>query len=120
MRCLASLALALSVFNVALASPMPEPEAEPEAAAEIEERALPRFKLQVRVHDGQPAAKNRFDGLWLSTYHTGAGINDVVAAPEKKDAYPMILNGTRLAFIWQENAHPPAAGEFGMRLEYGM
>lgn len=36
------------------------------------------YYLQTKVKPGQ-SGKSRFDGLWVESYHTGAGLNDAVA-----------------------------------------
>jgi hypothetical protein len=57
------------------------------------------FHLRVAVHPHQPAAKSRFDGLWIGTYHTGAGLSDVAAyvGPPAALSPLAFINGTRLA-----------------------
>jgi hypothetical protein len=108
----------LTLALPALAAVAQPRNAEPsDEVKHLEERAkLPRFHLKTKVHGTQGGAKDRFDGLWVSSYHTGAGLNDVVLS-DKGKGLPMILNDTRLAMIWDESAKP-GFGYFGVELEY--
>ncbi|KAK7553629.1 hypothetical protein IWX49DRAFT_220192 [Phyllosticta citricarpa] len=38
----------------------------------------PEFRLQTRLADQNDTTKSAYSGLYLSTYHTGAGLSDVV------------------------------------------
>lgn len=73
------------------------------------------FLLRTQLKPGQPR-KTRFDGLYLETYHTGAGFNDAVFSWQKNanSGSHFYLNGTELdaefddEYIWSMQPAPNA------------
>lgn len=84
----------LSFFAVSSASP-------------ISERAtsLPaQYYLQTKVVNGdhKDTGSNK-DGLWVASYHTGAGLGDAGLFSNKSDAWIGYLNGTQQLFTYPNN-----------------
>lgn len=74
------------------ASPVPDTEVGPAAAN--------KFRLRTQLIKGREAfpADDRFDNLYLDTYHTGAGLNVAVVTDNKTEAIVGHFNGTRVQF----------------------
>ncbi|EME78756.1 uncharacterized protein MYCFIDRAFT_89396 [Pseudocercospora fijiensis CIRAD86] len=53
------------------------------------------YQLKTCLKSGQ-SGKSRYDNLWLSSYHTGAGLNDVVFDETRAAASKGFLNATNV------------------------
>ncbi|KAK6543693.1 hypothetical protein TWF694_000428 [Orbilia ellipsospora] len=71
---------------------------------------LQTFKVQVKVIDGN----KKFDGLWASLYHTGAGTADVYLQNNRTAAFPAFLNNTQFQWVYTGVSNIP----YALNLEY--
>jgi hypothetical protein len=54
----------------------------------------PVFKLQAKVIPGIEDCGTDKNGLWLTSFHTGAGLGDAVLINNRSRAMPAFFNGT--------------------------
>src|SRR5271156_596978 len=78
-----------SLLSAALSSPL---------SSSVECRAPKEYRLQTKIVNNKND-KGTFKGqLWVSSYHTGAGLSDAVLIKNGSEAAKGYLNGTILQF----------------------
>jgi hypothetical protein len=81
----ATIVTLFSLLSAALSLPL---------SSEIESRATKEYRLQTRIVNNKND-KGTFKGkLWVSSYHTGAGLSDVVLIKNGTEGVKGYLNGT--------------------------
>ncbi|KAK8165475.1 hypothetical protein IWX90DRAFT_485041 [Phyllosticta citrichinensis] len=69
----------------------------------------PEFRLQTRLVDQNDTTKSAYSGLYLTTYHTGAGLSDVV----------FVANETRGAKAFLNESVPDTAPGGQLEFDFG-
>lgn len=64
------------------------------------------FKLQTQVIDGNQDCGTNKSGLWVTSFHTGAGLGDATLTPNVTRARLAYLNGTQQLFTYAGSAGP--------------
>ena len=85
--------------TLAIAIPEAAPAPIPEPQAGVASKGGKRYRLKTKVISGD-ATK---DNLWLQTYHTGAGINDVALTATEPSGMKGWLNQTEGNWIFELN-----------------
>ncbi|RMD40061.1 hypothetical protein DV735_g5082, partial [Chaetothyriales sp. CBS 134920] len=65
------------------------------------------FYLQTQVVGALPDCGTNKNGLWLYSFHTGAGLGDAVLSRNKSSALQAYLNGTQQLFTYPNNKIGP-------------
>lgn len=75
----------------------------------VEERqSLPaKYYLQTKVVSNTVTCGTDKNGLWVYSYHTGAGLGDVGLSSNKSWAWEGYLNGTQQLFTYPNNEIGP-------------
>ncbi|KAF3163657.1 hypothetical protein TWF106_010548 [Orbilia oligospora] len=73
-------------------------------------RNLQKFKVQTKVIEGN----RKFDGLWASLYHTGAGTADVYFHNNRTAAFSAFLNHTQFQWVYTGVSQIP----YALNLQY--
>lgn len=73
-----------------------------------------RYYLQTKVVDSSNDTGTDKDGLWVYSYHTGAGLGDVGLSSNKTWAWEGYLNGTQQLFTY-----PNAFAPWPLAVKYG-
>lgn len=73
-----------------------------------------RFYLQTKVVGDQQSCGTDKDGLWVWSYHTGAGLSDAVLSSNKSYAVESYQNGTEILFVFPNEPDAwPLNNEYG-------
>lgn len=98
-----------AVAGTTLAAAIPDAAPEPAPQAGVASKGGKRYRLKTKLISGD-ATK---DNLYLQTYHTGAGLNDVALTPTETSGVKGWLNATEGNWIFELNgASFPSGFEF--------